>query len=55
MNEMQVKIDELIKIQSEKKAILNIPMSFDDDPKKKKKFDEEFIIDALEKMRDYIA
>lgn len=67
IKEMQVKLDELLRIQNEKKAILNIPMSFDDDPKKGNlslcvfilyegsKMDSEFIIEALEKMRDYVA
>lgn len=44
-----------MKAQKEKNTILNIPTSFDDDPKKRKKMDEEFIIEAFEKMRDYIA
>jgi hypothetical protein len=48
-------VDELMKSSNEKKMILNIPMSFDNDPKKKKNFDEDFIVEALEKMRDYIA
>mmetsp|Transcript_14528 Transcript_14528/g.14135 ORF Transcript_14528/g.14135 Transcript_14528/m.14135 type:complete len:121 (+) Transcript_14528:1634-1996(+) len=44
-----------MKAHNEKKTILNIPTAFDDDPKKRKKMDEDFIIDAFEKMRDYIA
>lgn len=53
--EFSRKVDELMKAHNEKKTILNIPTSFDDDPKRKKKLDEEFILDAFEKMRDYIA
>mmetsp|Transcript_19809 Transcript_19809/g.14565 ORF Transcript_19809/g.14565 Transcript_19809/m.14565 type:complete len:82 (-) Transcript_19809:768-1013(-) len=49
------KVEELMKAHNEKKTILNIPTSFDDDPKRRKKMDEEFIIEAFEKMRDYIA
>lgn len=51
---MYIKIEELLKFHNEKKTILNFPSSFDDDPKKKKKLDEEFILEALEKIRDYI-
>lgn len=44
-----------MKINNEKKTILNLPTSFDINNKKSNKFDEDFIIDALEKMRDYIT
>ena len=43
-----------MKAHNEKKTILNIPTAFDDDPKKRKKMDEDFIIESFEKMRDYI-
>lgn len=51
---IQEKLEDLTKMSNDKKAILNIPVSFDD-PKKKGKMDEDFVIEALEKMRDYIA
>lgn len=53
--EMLEKLEELLKAQNEKKTILNLPTSFDDDLKKRKRFDEEVIMEALEKMRDYIS
>lgn len=52
---MYEKLEELMKANNERKTILNLPTSFDSDPKKKNKFDEEIILDALEKMRDYIS
>ncbi len=55
MNEIQSKLDELMRVHNEKKTILNIPTSFDSDPKKRKQMDEEFIVETFEKMRDYIA
>ena len=55
LKEVWEKVEELMKVQKEKNTILNIPTSFDDDPKKRKRMDEDFIIDAFEKMRDYIA
>jgi hypothetical protein len=48
------RLDDFAKYNSEKKTILNLPTGFDD-PKKRKNLDEEMILDALEKMRDYIA
>lgn len=55
MKELAEKVEELFKAQNEKKTILNINTAFDADPKKRKTLDEEFIVEALEKMRDYIA
>ena len=53
-NENSEKIEEIIKVNAEKKAMMNFPMALDD-PKKRKNLDEEVIIDALDKMRDYIS
>lgn len=54
IDKLSDKIEDLVKQQSDKKTILNIPTTFDD-PKNKGKMDEDFIVEALEKMRDYIA
>lgn len=58
MQDIHIKLDELYKVHSEKKAILNIPVNFDEKGKGKEGgggFDASLVIDALEKMRDYIA
>lgn len=61
MNEIHEKLDELYKVHNEKKAILNIPINFDVKGKGKDGkegsggFDTALVVDALEKMRDYIA
>lgn len=53
VNEINAKLEELMKAHNDRKAILNLPINMDD-PKKKRGLDEEIILDALEKMRDYI-
>jgi hypothetical protein len=49
----------LYKVHNEKKAILNIPVNFDLSKGGKngngKGFDAGLVVDALEKMRDYIS
>lgn len=59
MQDIHIKLDELYKVHSEKKAILNIPVNFDEKGKGKDGggggFDASIVVDALEKMRDYIA
>lgn len=61
MEEIHEKLDELYKVHNEKKAILNIPINFDSPGKGKdgknngSGFDVSVVVDALEKMRDYIA
>lgn len=47
-------MEELLKKEADKRAILNIPVSFDDNKSKGGHLDEEFMLDALEKLRDYI-
>ena len=54
------KLEELYKVHNEKKAILNIPISFETQGTGKGKegkggFDASLVVDALEKMRDYIS
>lgn len=48
------KLEDLTKLSQDKRAILNIPVSFDNVKNKGGKMDEDFVIEALEKMRDYI-
>ena len=55
LKEVEEKVDDLIKQQKDKNTILNIPTSFGEDSKGRKKLDEEFIIETFEKLRDYIA
>jgi len=60
LDETHEKLDELYKAHNDKKAILNIPVNFDmgkSDGKggSGKGFDSDLVVDALEKMRDYIA
>eukprot|EP00347_Sterkiella_histriomuscorum_P003865 403362643 len=60
MEEIHEKLDELYKVHNEKKAILNIPVNFESKSKGKDGkggggFDTSLVVDALEKMRDYIA
>lgn len=50
----------LYKIHNERKNVVNLPVSFESTKPSKGKggnaaFDPELILDALEKMRDYIA
>lgn len=51
---LQFQTEELLRIQKEKATILNIPTSDWDDDTGKNKMNEEVLLNALEKLRDYI-
>lgn len=55
---MLEKLDELYKIHNERKAVVNLPVSFESTKPGKKNqpaFDPELVVDALEKMRDFLT
>ena len=59
IEDINEKLEELYKVHNEKKAILNIPVNLDLGKNGKgangKPFDAGLVVDALEKMRDYIT
>ena len=59
-DEISEKLEELYKIHNERKNVVNLPVNFESSKpgkpgSKTAGLDPELILDALEKMRDYIA
>ena len=58
-DEIADKLEELYKIHNERKNVVNLPVNFESNKSgkagKASGLDPELILDALEKMRDYIA
>jgi len=54
IEDIHAKTEELYKIQKDKTTILNIPTGGFGEGDGKKRMDEEFVIESLEKIRDFI-
>lgn len=53
-NIMNEKVEDLLKLSQERRPVMNIPVSFDKVKTSGGKLDDDAVIDALEKMRDFI-